>query len=272
MKIVKIQSSREEEAKNLIFEGMKERFGSIDHSLNKDLQPIRAFYNRTGYVFLTGIFEGKVVGTGALSYESPGVGRIGRMSVKAGYRRRGLARKMLRRLEEWGEDMGYKSFVMETNEDWTSAIALYRSCGYRVDRYEDGCVHFIKNVEGTNMSFKFKSIDHIQLAAPKGSEEEARRFFAGLLGFEEVEKPEVLKKRGGVWFAFGSYQVHIGIEEPFAPAQKAHPAFEIDNLDGLIKHLDEHEVSYKEDDDLPGAKRIYMDDPFGNRIEILEWV
>ncbi|WP_026688530.1 VOC family protein [Alteribacter aurantiacus] len=122
------------------------------------------------------------------------------------------------------------------------------------------------------MPFEFKRIDHVQLAAPKGSEEEARRFFAGVLGFEEVEKPEVLRKRGGAWFEFGSIQVHIGVEESFSPAKKAHPAFEIDNLDGLIEHLDHHAVSYKKDEDLPGAKRIYLDDPFGNRLEILEWI
>ncbi|MFK4392644.1 catechol 2,3-dioxygenase-like lactoylglutathione lyase family enzyme [Peribacillus frigoritolerans] len=83
------------------------------------------------------------------------------------------------------------------------------------------------------MPFIFKSIDHIQLAAPKGSEETARKFFKNILGFDEVEKPEELKKRGGVWFEFGNYQIHIGIEEPFYPAKKAHPAFEIENIEEL---------------------------------------
>ena len=75
------------------------------------------------------------------------------------------------------------------------------------------------------MSFVFKSIDHIQLAAPKGSEGQARTFFGKVLGFQEVEKPENLQKRGGVWFTFGNYQVHIGIEEPFSPAKKGTPSF-----------------------------------------------
>lgn len=122
------------------------------------------------------------------------------------------------------------------------------------------------------MSFVFQSIDHVQLAAPKGSESRARTFYGEILGFTEVEKPELLKKRGGVWFAFGSYQIHIGIEEPFAPAKKAHPAFQIKNLDALKAHLSKSDVSFVVDIDLPGADRIYVHDPFGNRIEILEWV
>lgn len=121
------------------------------------------------------------------------------------------------------------------------------------------------------MSFLFKAIDHVQLAAPKGSEETARKFFVDVLGFVEIEKPEALKQRGGVWFQLGNIQVHIGIEELFIPAQKAHPAFEIENLEELKRHLTYHQVSFTEDEQLPGANRIYMNDPFGNRIEILEW-
>lgn len=122
------------------------------------------------------------------------------------------------------------------------------------------------------MSFLFQAIDHVQLAAPKGSESIARVFYGKILGFTEVEKPELLRKRGGVWFAFGPYQIHIGIEEPFAPAKKAHPAFQIENLDAFKTHLSNSNVSFVVDTDLPGANRIYIHDPFGNRIEILEWI
>jgi catechol 2,3-dioxygenase-like lactoylglutathione lyase family enzyme len=120
--------------------------------------------------------------------------------------------------------------------------------------------------------FIFKTIDHIQLAAPKGSEDKARKFFKDILGFEEMEKPEELKKRGGVWFRFGSYQVHIGIEEPFSPAKKAHPAFEVENIDELKEHLITNGIDVVEDNNLPGANRFYISDPFGNRIEVLEWL
>ncbi|MGN7396806.1 VOC family protein [Peribacillus frigoritolerans] len=122
------------------------------------------------------------------------------------------------------------------------------------------------------MPYIFKSIDHIQLAAPKGSEDTARKFFKNILGFEEVEKPEELKKRGGVWFEFGNYQIHIGIEEPFYPAKKAHPAFEIENIEELRKHLVTNGIDVMDDDKLPGAKRFYISDPFGNRMELLEWI
>ena len=110
------------------------------------------------------------------------------------------------------------------------------------------------------MSFKFKAIDHILLAAPRGSEEEAKKFYKDILGFNEVEKPEELKRRGGVWFAFGNYQIHIGIEEPFIPALKAHPAFEVENIEALQKHLEKNGVQITEDDHLPGAKKgsIYL--------------
>ncbi|MGE7934616.1 VOC family protein [Viridibacillus arvi] len=122
------------------------------------------------------------------------------------------------------------------------------------------------------MSFVFISIAHIQLAAPKGSEDEAKRFFGDILGFREIEKPELLRKRGGVWFEFANYQIHIGIEEPFTPAKKAHPAFEIVNIEGLKSHLSKNDIKFIIDEDLPGANRIYINDPFGNRIEVLEWV
>ncbi|KHF39930.1 VOC family protein [Halalkalibacter okhensis] len=121
------------------------------------------------------------------------------------------------------------------------------------------------------MSFSFEAIDHVQLAAPKGSEEKARQFFNEILGFTELEKPDVLKKRGGVWFALGPIIVHIGIEEPFVPAKKAHPAFEVEHIEELKKHLKKNNIQYKEDDQLPGANRMYVNDPFGNRLEFLEW-
>ncbi|MBA2174216.1 VOC family protein [Halobacillus locisalis] len=121
------------------------------------------------------------------------------------------------------------------------------------------------------MTYQFEAIDHIQLAAPKGSEEEARAFFTGVLGLEEIEKPALLRKRGGVWFRFGHYQIHIGIEEPFTPAKKAHPAFRIKDLEALKGHLRDKEYAFIEDDNLPGANRIYVYDPFGNRMEMLEW-
>ncbi len=122
------------------------------------------------------------------------------------------------------------------------------------------------------MSFDFYGLDHIQLAAPKGSEQQAREFFSGVLGWKEIPKPEELQKRGGVWFQCGQHQVHIGVEENFQPAKKAHPAFHVKNLDGLRAHLKQRNIAYQDDELLEGATRFYLEDPFGNRLEFLEWL
>lgn len=121
------------------------------------------------------------------------------------------------------------------------------------------------------MGHSFYGIDHVQLAGPAGCEEEARRFFGDMLGLEEMEKPEALKRNGGVWFRCGAHQVHIGIDKNFVPAKKAHPAIHVRNLAALKEKLVSDGISIRDDDLLPVADRFYVDDPFGNRIEFLEW-
>ncbi|WP_455661546.1 VOC family protein [Pradoshia sp.] len=117
---------------------------------------------------------------------------------------------------------------------------------------------------------KYLAIDHILLAMPKGGEKKACDFFHGVLGFEVIEKPAELAKRGGVWFRFGHFELHLGVEEPFSPAKKAHPAFRVEELEVVKEHLSHLGIDYKEDEELPDAKRIFLEDPFGNRLEILE--
>jgi catechol 2,3-dioxygenase-like lactoylglutathione lyase family enzyme len=115
-------------------------------------------------------------------------------------------------------------------------------------------------------------LDHVQLAAPAGCEELARAFYGGLLGLEEVRKPAPLRKRGGVWFAVNAeQQLHIGVEARFAPARKAHPALAVDRaaLDGLAARLQTAGVAVVWDDALAPARRFYVADPWGNRLEIL---
>ncbi|ASN06671.1 VOC family protein [Virgibacillus necropolis] len=121
------------------------------------------------------------------------------------------------------------------------------------------------------MSFQYEAIDHIQLASPIGSEDLAREFFVELLGFQEIEKPDVLRENGGVWFMTGTIQLHIGVEDTFSPAKKAHPAFRVKSIDKLKEYLSGKSVKYQDDDRLPGANRFYLNDPFGNRLEFLEW-
>jgi catechol 2,3-dioxygenase-like lactoylglutathione lyase family enzyme len=116
------------------------------------------------------------------------------------------------------------------------------------------------------------ALDHVQVAAPSGCEAEARLFFGDLLGLEELEKPEPLRSRGGVWFALGDgRQLHVGVEEPFVPARKAHPGFRVAaaELDELARRLEAAGEPVEWDDSLSGARRFYTADPWGNRLELL---
>ncbi|HEY2326511.1 MAG TPA: hypothetical protein VGH52_03405 [Gaiellaceae bacterium] len=110
-------------------------------------------------------------------------------------------------------------------------------------------------------------IDHVQLAAPPGCEDAARAFYGGLLGLEELPKPPALASRGGCWFRAGGLEFHIGVEDEFRPARKAHPGFVARDLAGLRARFEEHGIEMRHDDALPGVERIYVDDPFGNRLE-----
>lgn len=115
-------------------------------------------------------------------------------------------------------------------------------------------------------------IDHVQLAMPAGQEERAREFYEGLLGIAWAEKPEHLAKRGGCWFEDGEVKVHLGVEQDFRPARKAHPALLVDDLVELAERLTAGGVEVKRDEPLDGYDRIYVDDPFGNRIELMQSV
>jgi catechol 2,3-dioxygenase-like lactoylglutathione lyase family enzyme len=114
------------------------------------------------------------------------------------------------------------------------------------------------------------SIDHVQIAAPPGCEPAASAFYGDLLGLAELAKPPALAARGGVWFAVGaSQQLHIGVEDPHAPARKAHPAFAATDLDALAVRLDAAGHPVRWDTALPGARRFYVDDPWDNRLEFV---
>ena len=111
-------------------------------------------------------------------------------------------------------------------------------------------------------------VDHVQVAAPPGCEEEARAFYGGLLGLAELPKPEPLRARGGCWFRAGAQELHVGVEEPFAPARKAHPGLVADDLAALAERLRESGTDVAFDDAIPGMDRFHVADPFGNRLEI----
>jgi catechol 2,3-dioxygenase-like lactoylglutathione lyase family enzyme len=115
-----------------------------------------------------------------------------------------------------------------------------------------------------------KSLDHVQLAMPPGREAEARAFYQDALGIPEVAKPANLAKRGGCWFERGALKVHLGVEDDFRPARKAHPALIVEDLAALSAALDKAGFPVRTDEPLAGYTRVYVDDPFGNRIELME--
>ncbi len=113
-------------------------------------------------------------------------------------------------------------------------------------------------------------LDHVQLAMPPGGEEAARGFYTGLLGLSEVAKPAPLAARGGCWFEGTDTILHLGIENDFAPAKKAHPALLVTDLEGCRARLAAADVAITPDDALPGVRRFYAADPFGNRVELIQ--
>ncbi|MFO0992272.1 MAG: VOC family protein [Hyphomicrobiales bacterium] len=116
----------------------------------------------------------------------------------------------------------------------------------------------------------FLAIDHVQLAMPPGGEETARKFYRDIMGLTEVPKPKEMAGRGGCWFESGTVRVHLGIEPDFRPAKKAHPAFEVNNLASLIIRLGAAKVPLKQEVPFDNMERVHIEDPFGNRIELLE--
>lgn len=114
------------------------------------------------------------------------------------------------------------------------------------------------------------AIEHVQLAMPPGAEQAARDFYGGVLGIPEEPKPPELAKRGGAWFERGTLKIHLGVEADFRPARKAHPALSVGDLEKLVARLRAHGVDVIDDDPLEGFLRVYIADPFGNRIELMQ--
>jgi catechol 2,3-dioxygenase-like lactoylglutathione lyase family enzyme len=120
------------------------------------------------------------------------------------------------------------------------------------------------------MKMMLQAMDHILLAMPAGREAEARGFYQGLLGIPEVEKPANLAARGGCWFVSGPIKIHLGVEKDFRPARKAHPAFVVADVRAMAANLAAAGYVITEDEPLAGYDRLYVYDPFGNRIELMQ--
>ncbi|MGW1890246.1 VOC family protein [Streptomyces sp. NPDC002004] len=114
------------------------------------------------------------------------------------------------------------------------------------------------------------AVDHVQLAAPPGSEDVLRGYYVDVLGMEEIPKPPVLAARGGCWFRAGAVQLHLGTETGFRPAKKAHPGLRVTGIEAYAARLVARGAAVTWDDNLPGHRRFYSEDPVGNRLEFLE--
>ena len=112
-------------------------------------------------------------------------------------------------------------------------------------------------------------IDHVQVAGPPGCEPAARTFYGEILGLREISKPPGLADRGGVWFALGTQELHVGVEQDFRPAHRAHPALTSTSIDELAGRLATAGARVDWNDDIGGVRRFYTADPFGNRLEIV---
>lgn len=114
------------------------------------------------------------------------------------------------------------------------------------------------------------AIHHVQIAMPRGEEDRGRAFYGGLLGLIETPKPASLAERGGLWFRIGTLELHLGVEDDFHPAKKAHPGLLVDDLPSLVARLEAAGHATRPDNLLEGYDRAYVNDPFGNRIELLQ--
>lgn len=114
------------------------------------------------------------------------------------------------------------------------------------------------------------AVDHVQLAAPEGSEDALRAYYADTLGMTEIPKPPVLAARGGCWFQAGPVQLHLGVEAGFRPARKAHPGLRVTGIAAFAARLEARGAEVRWDTGLPGHRRFFSHDPVGNRLEFLE--
>jgi catechol 2,3-dioxygenase-like lactoylglutathione lyase family enzyme len=113
-------------------------------------------------------------------------------------------------------------------------------------------------------------VDHVQIAMPAGGEAAARAFYTGLLGIPEIPKPPALAARGGAWFERGTLKIHLGVDRDFRPARKAHAGLLVSGLDALVERLRAAGHEIVDDEPLAGYQRVYVNDPFGNRLELME--
>jgi catechol 2,3-dioxygenase-like lactoylglutathione lyase family enzyme len=215
-----------------------------------------------------------------LVVDQPDAGRA-RVMLSQPHAPRRAIRRVKRRREIVGTVMLRAPSIRETQRQYTkllrargaqriSANAYAVDTILRLDSPARAIVQWRQEVDAMEQTHAtILGIDHVQLAAPPGCEAAARAFYGALLGLTEQPKPASLAARGGVWFAAGAQALHIGVEQPFQPARKAHPALLVRGLDALVARLiaADHAVTW--DDALPGVRRCYVTDPWNNRLELI---
>ncbi len=204
-------------------------------------------------------------------------GNIYRLSVHREYRRRGIGQLLTLAAEDYLFGRGVRRITALVAYDDEAAGAFWDAAGYPRDADIGRRVRNIERSPSRSWTADIDregpviGLDHVQVAAPPGCEGDAREFYGGSLGLPELEKPVALRSRGGVWFACGDQQLHVGVTDDFSPATKAHPALRVhdSDLDPIAERLKAAGSVVQWDDGIPGTRRFYTADPWGNRVELL---
>ncbi|MFP5253891.1 MAG: GNAT family N-acetyltransferase [Actinomycetes bacterium] len=227
---------------------------------------------------LVGEVDGEVVATAQvtwvrhLTYVGGLMCQLESVRVRSDARGEGLGRQLVEHVVAEARARGAARVELTTNARRTRAQEFYRSLGFVASHV--GMKLYLGPTSGSDPSTRSAAgrtprLHHVQVACPPGGEDAARRFYGDALGIPEVEKPSVLAARGGCWFRGDGVEVHVGVEEPFIPARKAHPAFLVDDIEAVAASVAALGFVVLWDDDFPGHRRFYTTDGAGNRVELL---
>jgi ribosomal protein S18 acetylase RimI-like enzyme/catechol 2,3-dioxygenase-like lactoylglutathione lyase family enzyme len=228
---------------------------------------------------LVGELGGEVVATAQvtwvrhLTYVGGLMCQLESVRVRSDVRGRGIGRSLVEHVVGQARARGAARVELTTNARRERAQAFYRSLGFTAS-HVGMKLYLGPPAAGSGLSTDPAAgvpmrLHHVQVACPPGGEDEARRFYRDALGIPEVAKPPVLAARGGCWFRGESVEVHVGVEEGFVPARKAHPAFVVDDIDTLAERVGAAGFGVTWDDGFPGYRRFYTADGAGNRVELL---
>ena len=221
---------------------------------------------------LVGEVDGEVVATAQvtwvrqLTYVGGLMCQLESVRVRSDRRGAGLGRQLVEHVVTEARARGAARVELTTNAQRERAQTFYSTLGFTASHV--GMKLYLGPSTGAGAR-PLVRLHHVQVACPRGGEDAARRFYRDALGIPEVAKPPVLAARDGCWFRGDGVEVHVGVEEPFAPARKAHPAFIVDDIDAVADRVASGGFAVTWDDDFPGYRRFYTADGAGNRVELL---